>query len=140
MKNFTRSYFYRTNATAEENKQALLDDSVAFALGCTAVSVIQFIFGAISIDLLNFSSLRQVSYVLLPKNKPIILDLVFVKFNLVYQISRIRRMFFETILRQDMTWYDTNTGTNFASTVTEYVLNEYNIFRILQESLLQGFG
>lgn len=63
MKNFTCPYFYRTNATAEENKQALLDDSVAFALGCTAVSVIQFIFGAISIDLLNFSSLRQVSYI-----------------------------------------------------------------------------
>lgn len=81
------------NATEEENRDALLADAVAFALGCSTVSFVQFIFGMLCVDLLNFASLRQ--------------------------INRIRQRFFESVLRQDMSWYDTNTGTNFASTITE---------------------
>lgn len=56
------------NATWEESKSALIDDSIAFGVGCTVLSVMQFIVGVICIDLMNFAALRQVGiffYILL---------------------------------------------------------------------------
>ena len=35
------------------------------------------------------------------------------------QVFRIRRMFLEAVLRQDVGWYDTNTSTDFASKMTQ---------------------
>lgn len=35
------------------------------------------------------------------------------------QISRIRLLFLQAVLRQDMSWYDTSTGNNFAARITE---------------------
>ena len=35
------------------------------------------------------------------------------------QVFRIRRMFLEAVLRQDIGWYDTNTSTDFASKMTQ---------------------
>ena len=34
---------------------------------------------------------------------------------------RIRQEFLRALLKQDMAWYDTNTTTNFAGSMTEYV-------------------
>ncbi|KAJ0172665.1 hypothetical protein K1T71_011804 [Dendrolimus kikuchii] len=84
-----------TNATAEENRLALIQDSQAFGIGCTVFSIAQFIVGAISVDLFNFTALRQ--------------------------IDRIKGKFLQSVLRQDITWYDLNTSMNFATKVSDDV-------------------
>ncbi|KAL2727033.1 multidrug resistance protein 49 isoform X1 [Vespula squamosa] len=81
------------NATDEEKMDALYDDSVAFGVSCAALSSLQFIFAIFTVDLLNVAAFRQ--------------------------IARVRKMFLRAVLRQDMSWYDTNTSTNFASRITE---------------------
>ncbi|XP_032690175.1 multidrug resistance protein homolog 49 isoform X1 [Odontomachus brunneus] len=81
------------NASKEERMDALYEDAVAFGIACTTISVIQFILAIFAIDLLNLAASRQ--------------------------IARVRKMFLRAVLRQDMTWYDTNTSTNFASRITE---------------------
>ncbi|XP_046818265.1 multidrug resistance protein homolog 49 isoform X1 [Vespa crabro] len=81
------------NATEEEKMDALYDDSVAFGVSCAALSSLQFIFAIFTVDLLNVAAFRQ--------------------------IARVRKMFLRAVLRQDMSWYDTNTSTNFASRITE---------------------
>lgn len=72
---------------------ALYDDSVAFGVSCAALSTLQFFFAILTVDLLNVAAFRQ--------------------------IARVRRMFLQAVLRQDMSWYDTTTSTNFASRITE---------------------
>lgn len=81
------------NATDKERMDALYDDSVAFGVSCAALSAVMFILNMLMIDVLNIAASRQ--------------------------ISRIRKMFLKAVLRQDMSWYDTNTSTNFASRINE---------------------
>ncbi|KAH8372084.1 hypothetical protein KR093_010043 [Drosophila rubida] len=82
-----------TNASKEENNQAIVDDSIAFGVGSLVGSVIMLVLIIIAIDVSNRVALNQ--------------------------INRIRKLFLEAILRQDMSWYDTSSGTNFASKMTE---------------------
>ncbi|XP_072945637.1 multidrug resistance protein homolog 49 [Epargyreus clarus] len=84
-----------TNASAEENRLALIEDSQAFGIGCTVFSVLQFIVGAISVDLFNYTALKQ--------------------------IDRVKERFLRAVLRQDITWYDLNTSMNFATKVSDDV-------------------
>ncbi|CAH2055805.1 unnamed protein product, partial [Iphiclides podalirius] len=84
-----------TNASAEENRIALIEDSQAFGIGCTVFSVIQFICGAVSVDLFNYAALKQ--------------------------IDRVKEKFLQAVLRQDITWYDLNTTMNFATKVSDDV-------------------
>lgn len=72
---------------------ALYDDAVAFGASCATLSAVMFILSVLMIDSLNFAASRQ--------------------------ISRIRKIFLKAVLRQDMSWYDTNTSTNFASRINE---------------------
>lgn len=72
---------------------ALYDDSVAFGVSSAALSTLQFVFAVFTVDFLNIAASRQ--------------------------IVRVRKMFLQAVLRQDMTWYDINTSTNFASRITE---------------------
>lgn len=72
---------------------ALYDDAVAFGAACASLSGIMFIISTLMIDSLNLSASRQ--------------------------ISRVRKIFLKAVLRQDMSWYDTNTSTNFASRINE---------------------
>ncbi|KAG5315957.1 MDR49 protein, partial [Acromyrmex insinuator] len=81
------------NATDEERMDALYDDSVAFGASCAAISAIMFVLSMLMVDILNIAASRQ--------------------------ISRIRKIFLKAVLRQDMSWYDTNTSTNFASRINE---------------------
>ncbi|XP_068971412.1 multidrug resistance protein homolog 49 isoform X1 [Bombus flavifrons] len=81
------------NETYEARMSALYDDSVAFGVSSAALSTFQFFFAVFTVDLLNIAASRQ--------------------------IARVRKMFLRAVLRQDMTWYDTNTSTNFASRITE---------------------
>ncbi|XP_017865605.1 PREDICTED: multidrug resistance protein homolog 49 [Drosophila arizonae] len=82
-----------TNASEEENRQAIIDDSVAFGIASLVGSVLLLVLMLIAIDISNRVALNQ--------------------------INRIRKLFLEAILRQDMSWYDTTSGTNFASKMTE---------------------
>ncbi|XP_055537427.1 multidrug resistance protein homolog 49 [Wyeomyia smithii] len=81
------------NASIEENQDAILEDAKAFGLGAIFVSVVQFLAGALSVDVINRSANRQ--------------------------ISRIRQLFLKAVLRQDMTWYDLNSDDNFAVRITD---------------------
>ncbi|XP_003697366.2 multidrug resistance protein homolog 49-like [Apis florea] len=82
-----------SNSTYDERMEALYDDSVAFGVSSAALSTFQFVFAVFTVDLLNVAASRQ--------------------------IVRVRKMFLRSVLRQDMTWYDINTSTNFASRITE---------------------
>ncbi|RVE52406.1 hypothetical protein evm_002800 [Chilo suppressalis] len=84
-----------TNASAAENRAALIEDSQAFGIGCFVFSVLQFIVGAISVDLFNYIALRQ--------------------------IDRVKERFLQSVLRQDISWYDLNTTVNFATKVSDDV-------------------
>ncbi|XP_072756399.1 multidrug resistance protein homolog 49 isoform X2 [Anoplolepis gracilipes] len=81
------------NASNKERMDALHDDSIAYGISCATLSLIQFFIAILMVDFLNIAASRQ--------------------------ISRVRKMFLKAVLRQDMTWYDTNTSTNFASRITE---------------------
>ncbi|CAH0663970.1 unnamed protein product [Spodoptera exigua] len=82
-----------TNATREENRVALIEDSQAFGIGCTVFSIGQFIVGLISVDIFNHVALNQV--------------------------DRLKAMFLRSVLRQDISWYDLNTTMNFATKVSD---------------------
>ncbi|KAI8127489.1 Multidrug resistance protein like protein 49 [Lucilia cuprina] len=82
-----------TNASYEENMQAIRDDSAAFGLGSLAGALAELIVLAIAVNILNRVALNQ--------------------------IGRVRKLFLEAILRQDMSWFDTSSGNNFASKMTE---------------------
>ncbi|XP_075169480.1 multi drug resistance 49 [Haematobia irritans] len=82
-----------TNATYEENMQAIREDTIAFGLGTLVGAVALLIVIAIAVDILNRVAMRQ--------------------------LGRIRKIYLESILRQDMSWFDTSSGTNFASQMSE---------------------
>ncbi|XP_055625929.1 multidrug resistance protein homolog 49 [Toxorhynchites rutilus septentrionalis] len=81
------------NASQQENREAILRDAKAFGLGVVCVSLIQFLAAALSVDMINRSAIRQ--------------------------ISRIRTLFLQAVLRQDMTWYDLNSDDSFAVRITD---------------------
>lgn len=70
-----------------------MEDSFAFGISMVYLSTAMFILGSAAVYLLNFTATRQ--------------------------IGRIRAKFFHAIMRQDISWYDTNTNMNFASRITE---------------------
>lgn len=51
---------YRTNATPEEKKNAILEDSNAFGIASFTIGLIEFLCLTIAMDLGNYSALRQV--------------------------------------------------------------------------------
>uniref|UniRef100_A0A182J704 ABC-type xenobiotic transporter n=1 Tax=Anopheles atroparvus TaxID=41427 RepID=A0A182J704_ANOAO len=81
------------NASSAENSAAIMEDAKAFGLGVVAVTVLQFIFATLSVDIINRSAHKQ--------------------------ISRIRQLFLQAVLRQDMTWYDLNSDDSFAVRITD---------------------
>jgi ATP-binding cassette subfamily B (MDR/TAP) protein 1 len=81
------------SSTLEDTKNATLEDAVAFGAGTAIFALVNFIFIAISIQLMNNVAENQ--------------------------ITQIRKLFFKSVLRQDMTWYDLNTSENFAVRMTE---------------------
>nr|XP_040221248.2 multidrug resistance protein homolog 49 [Anopheles coluzzii]XP_040221249.2 multidrug resistance protein homolog 49 [Anopheles coluzzii] len=81
------------NATEQENAAAIMEDAKAFGLGVVAVTILQFIFATLSVDVINRSAQKQ--------------------------ISRIRQLFLKAVLRQDMTWYDLNSDDSFAVRITD---------------------
>lgn len=88
----------RTNATWEANRQEIINDSIAYGILMTLTAIMQLVTGIFSVDLFNHAALKQ--------------------------ITRIRVKYFQSLMRQDIGWYDTSTGNNFAVRITEYVCAE----------------
>ncbi|XP_037902429.1 multidrug resistance protein homolog 49-like isoform X2 [Hermetia illucens] len=82
-----------TNATPEEKKNAILEDSNAFGIASFTIGLIEFLCLTIAMDLGNYSALRQV--------------------------ETIRKLFLRSVIRQDISWHDTFTGNNFAVQLTD---------------------
>lgn len=82
-----------TNATKQQIYDATMKDSAAFGIGCAFGSLMQLLFAALSINVLNYVAQRQ--------------------------ITKVRKLFLQSVLRQDMTWFDLNTSDNFAVRMTE---------------------
>lgn len=85
-----------TNATDQETYDETMRDAYAVAVGHLVCTLVELIFTVLSIDILNRTAQNQ--------------------------ISRIRKLFLQAVLRQDMTWFNLNTSDNFAVRMTEYVL------------------
>lgn len=73
--------------------EAIREDSMAFGLGSVAGAIALLILIAAAVDILNRTALKQ--------------------------IGRIRKEYLESILKQDMSWFDTASGNNFASQMSE---------------------
>jgi ATP-binding cassette subfamily B (MDR/TAP) protein 1 len=70
-----------------------MEDSLAYGIGTLVGAILQFIFVALSVDIINNTALKQ--------------------------LQKIRILFLKSVLKQDMAWYDTNTSDNFAVRITE---------------------
>lgn len=90
---FNRSIDFSQNATSEELVGAIEDDSLAYLIWLMIMGALQMITNLIFVDIFNKIALRQ--------------------------ITRIRIGFFESIICQEMAWYDKCTDMNFASRITE---------------------
>ncbi|XP_063545625.1 multidrug resistance protein homolog 49-like [Cydia strobilella] len=72
---------------------ALIEDSIAFALASAAIMACQLLAAAAAVTLANWAAARMV--------------------------SRLRYRLLRSVLRQEMAFFDTNTTLNFASALTE---------------------
>lgn len=50
---------FSTNETAEENRLAIIEDSIAYGILMTTVSVFQFVMGIFCIDLFNYTAMYK---------------------------------------------------------------------------------
>lgn len=80
---------HRSNATEAESRQELINYSFSFAIWITILALVQFIAGIICINCFNLSALHQ--------------------------ITRIRTKIFESLMRQEVGWYDVVSGKNNCS-------------------------
>lgn len=85
---------YRTNATVEENRNEIKNDSVAYGILLASASLLHLIAGIICVDCFNHAALSQ--------------------------INRIRIKFFQSLMRQEVGWYDVaGSNNNFAVRIIE---------------------
>lgn len=88
------SHIDRTNATIEENRQEIINDSIAYGILSLIATLWQFVNGIFCVDCFNRTAIRQV--------------------------TRIRVKYFESLMRQEVAWYDELGGkTNFTIRITE---------------------
>lgn len=84
----------RVNATKEDSLGEIFNDSIAYASVSVLTTLFQLVMGIISIDFINRSAIRQT--------------------------TRIRKEFFQSMLRQEVGWYDVSSGqSNLATCITE---------------------
>ncbi|XP_011183012.1 multidrug resistance protein homolog 65 [Zeugodacus cucurbitae] len=84
-----------TNSTNEENMSELYNDSISYGILLALTSIIMLISGILSVDIFNFVALRQV--------------------------TRMRKILFETVIRQDIAWHDMATKQNFTQQIIDDV-------------------
>lgn len=95
--------FCRSNATHEESLAELVNDSFAYAILKTCIATLSLVVGIFAVDMFNYTALKQ--------------------------ITRIRIRLFQSLIRQDIAWYDVSKETNFAVRITEWV--EYKTVSLL---------
>lgn len=89
----------RTNATWVENSEEIINDGISFGILFTVILLIQMLTKTFAIDCLNWAALRQ--------------------------ITRIRIKYFESLMRQEIGWYDLyGDDNNFAVRNTEWENNK----------------
>lgn len=94
---------FRVNATNEENMNEILNDSAAFGILMTILTVIQLISGTICVDCFNRSAIRQV--------------------------TRMRVLLFKSLMRQDIGWYDiASSKSNLTIRLSEWVYKNVSSF------------
>lgn len=82
------------DASVEENRAEIKNDSIAYGILMTIGSVVHLIAGIFCVDCFNHTALRQ--------------------------ITRIRIKYFQSLMRQEIGWYDVADGNdNFAVRITE---------------------
>lgn len=87
-------YNFRTNATWEESATEIVNDGRSFAIILSLAMLVQFIAGILSVDFFNRAATRQ--------------------------ITRIRIAYFQSLMRQEVGWYDVfGSNENFAVRITE---------------------
>lgn len=86
-------FSYRNNGTYDENMETLRIDSNSFMITSCVLAVIVIVIIYAAITLINYTALKQ--------------------------IERIRKLFFESLLRQDKSWYDVSSGNNFTTKMSE---------------------
>lgn len=87
-------FFNRTNATEDVNHAEIKNDSVSYGILLALGSALHLVAGIFAVDCFNHTALRQ--------------------------ITRIRIKFFQSMLRQEIGWYDVAGGNNnFAVRITE---------------------
>mgnify|MGYP002716803735 CR=1 FL=1 len=86
-------FIYRVNATEEERRVALEEDSAAWFFGCASLTFFQFVISLLSVFLLHLTA--------------------------ALQVIRIQSLFFKSIVCQDMAWYDTSMEGNFVGKATK---------------------
>ncbi|XP_063394078.1 multidrug resistance protein homolog 49-like isoform X1 [Cydia fagiglandana] len=84
------------NGSPKQHMDALVDDAKAMAIGTFVSVIVSLVLVISSVALINWSALRQ--------------------------ITRIRKLFLEAVLRQDMTWFDTDTEFNLATKMSENMM------------------
>lgn len=86
--------------TAEENRQEIINDSIAYGCWTVLAALLLFVSNTIAVDCFNLTALRQ--------------------------IKRIRIKLLESLMRQDVGWYDVlGDENNCVVHITECVLIEY---------------
>ncbi|XP_075990573.1 multidrug resistance protein homolog 49-like [Anticarsia gemmatalis] len=85
------------NASYEENMAALIEDAKSMAIGLFLSIGIAITLCILSVGLINWSALRQ--------------------------ITRIRMLFLKAVMRQDMSWFDTESEFNLASKMSENLMS-----------------
>lgn len=73
--------------------ETLRRDSDSFMITSCVLAVVVIVIIYIGITLINYTARKQ--------------------------IERIRKLFFESLIRQDKSWYDTSTGNNFTTKMSE---------------------
>ncbi|XP_047041195.1 multidrug resistance protein homolog 49-like isoform X1 [Helicoverpa zea] len=84
------------NASHEENMKALVEDATALVIGVFITVGLSMACCAVSVALIGWSALRQ--------------------------ITTIRMRFLKAVLRQDMSWFDTDNEFNLASKMSENLM------------------
>lgn len=83
----------RQNATHEESLAEMVNDSIAYGIFKLSNAMFSLVTGVFAIDMFNHAALKQ--------------------------ITRIRVRLFQSLIRQDIAWYDVSNDTNFAVRMTE---------------------
>lgn len=94
MKIVQQTHKSRTNATWEENSREIINDGKSCGTLLLLVTLVEFLAGIFAVDGFNQAAIRQ--------------------------ITRIRIEYFQSLMRQEIGWYDVFGGSNnFAVRITE---------------------